>query len=59
MKEITIKLVYEDIKEIIEPEKKGLIIKFNNGDKLTFKNNEYSKKLRRHLKKNFSSEHLD
>ncbi len=54
MKEIIFDLVYEDIKEIIEPEEKGLIIKFNNGDRLTFKPSDYSKKLRKHLKKNFN-----
>lgn len=59
MKEITIPLVYQDINEIVETKRKDLIIKFNNGDKLTFKNDPYSKRLRRHLKKNFNGEHLD
>lgn len=58
MKEIQIPLDYSAIEEVIEPKNKGLIIKFKNGDRLSFKPSSYAKKLRRHLKKTENGEHL-
>ena len=59
MKEIIIPLIYSDIDEVIHKKNRDFVIKFKNGDKITFKKSEYSRKLRRHFIRNFTSEHLD
>ncbi len=59
MKDITIILVYENIKEVIVDKGRNLIIKYNNGDRVTLYKSDYSDKVRRHLLRNFGGEHLD
>lgn len=56
---LNIKLDYDEIQEVIQTKEKGLIIKFRNGDRLSWQNTPYSRKLIKHLKKNFAGEHLD
>jgi hypothetical protein len=58
MNEITIDLVYENIKEVVDTKGRNLVIHFNNGDRLTLYRSEKTKRLRRHLLKTFNGEHL-
>jgi hypothetical protein len=59
MKEITIDLVYAEIKEVISDKNRNLVIKFLNGDRITIKRSAKSKRIHRHLAKQFSGDHLD
>ncbi len=57
--DLTIKLNYADIKEVIEKENKILEIHFKNGDRITLDKSPQQRRLTRHLKKNFPGENLD
>jgi hypothetical protein len=46
-------------KGVVVDKGRNLIIKFNNGDRLTLYKSDYSKKVRRHLLRTFNGEHLD
>ena len=59
MKDITIELNYEDIYEVINDKHRNLIIKFKNGDRITILKSDKSKRIYRHLAKQFAGDHID
>ena len=60
MKEITLKFRHDEIENVISDKNKNLIVRFKNGDEFTFqRGSEKTKKLKRHLLKQFSGDHID
>jgi len=59
MKSITIELIYTKIKEVRSDKNRNVIIKFKNGDRITIDRGDESKRIYKHLAKQFTGDHLD